>query len=178
MQETWVWSLGQEGSLEEGVVTHSSILAWRIPWTEEPGGLQSIESQRVGHDWHIRALSGYFLVSFLSLAAVVAVNSVLWGFQSVRLWLFHLSLSYSVWLKAFETGKLPSSSPFLHVWMPALGHHLVSSHSCFLILPRVSSDLWGSRSDGSYSVSAEEELCFRSWLSHLPYDLIPLFSCL
>ena len=50
MQETWVQSLGQEDSLEEGMVTHSSILAWRIPWTEEPGGLQSMGSQRVGHD--------------------------------------------------------------------------------------------------------------------------------
>ena len=46
-----VWSLGREDPLEEGMVTHSSILAWRIPWTEEPGGLQSIGSQRVGHDW-------------------------------------------------------------------------------------------------------------------------------
>ena len=50
MQETWVPSLGQEDPLEEGTATHSSILAWRIPWTEEPGGLQSVGSQRVGHD--------------------------------------------------------------------------------------------------------------------------------
>ena len=50
MQETWVQSPGQEGPLEEGTATHSSIPAWRIPWTEEPGGLQSIESQRVEHD--------------------------------------------------------------------------------------------------------------------------------
>ena len=42
--------LGQEDSLEEGMATHSSILAWRIPWTEEPGGLQYIGPQRVGHD--------------------------------------------------------------------------------------------------------------------------------
>ena len=50
MWETWVRSLGQEDPLEKEMVTHSSILAWRIPWTEEPGGLQSTESQRVGHD--------------------------------------------------------------------------------------------------------------------------------
>ena len=50
MQETWVRFLGQEDPLEEGVATHSSILAWRIPWTEEPGGLQSVGLQRVGHD--------------------------------------------------------------------------------------------------------------------------------
>ena len=45
-----VGSLGQEDPLEEGVVTHCSILAWEIPWTEEPGRLQSMGSQRVGHD--------------------------------------------------------------------------------------------------------------------------------
>ena len=49
-QETRVRSLGREDPLEEGMATHSSILAWRISWTEEPGGLQSIGSQRVGHD--------------------------------------------------------------------------------------------------------------------------------
>ena len=46
-----VQSLDWEDPLEEGMATHSSILAWRIPWTEEPGGLQSIGSQRVGHNW-------------------------------------------------------------------------------------------------------------------------------
>ena len=51
MQETRVWSLGQDDTLEKGMATHSSIHAWRIPWTEEPGGLQSIGSQRVPHDW-------------------------------------------------------------------------------------------------------------------------------
>ena len=50
MQETWVRSLGGEDPQEKGMATHSSILAWRIPRTEEPGGLQSIGSQRVGHD--------------------------------------------------------------------------------------------------------------------------------
>ena len=50
LQETRVRSLGQEDPLEEGMATHSSILAWEIPWTEEPGGLQSIGSQRVRHN--------------------------------------------------------------------------------------------------------------------------------
>ena len=50
MQETWVQSLGWEDPLERGMATHSSIFAWRIPWTEEPGGLQSTGLQRVGHD--------------------------------------------------------------------------------------------------------------------------------
>ena len=50
MWETWVQSLGWENPLEEGMATHFSILAWRIPWTEEPGELQSMGLQRVGHD--------------------------------------------------------------------------------------------------------------------------------
>ena len=49
-QEVWVQSLGREDPLEKGMVTHSSILAWRIPWAEKPGGLQSIGLCRVGHD--------------------------------------------------------------------------------------------------------------------------------
>ena len=50
VQETWVQSLGWEDALEEGMATHSSILVWRIPWTEKPGRLQSIGLQRVRHD--------------------------------------------------------------------------------------------------------------------------------
>ena len=50
MRETWVRSLGQEDVLEKEMATHSSILAWKIPWTEEPGRLQSMGSQRVGRD--------------------------------------------------------------------------------------------------------------------------------
>ena len=50
MQETWARYLGREDPLEKEMAPHSSILAWRIPWTEEPGGLQSRGSQRVGHD--------------------------------------------------------------------------------------------------------------------------------
>ena len=49
-EETWVRSLGREDPLEKEMATHSSILAWEIPWTEEPGGLQSMGSQRVGYD--------------------------------------------------------------------------------------------------------------------------------
>ena len=51
MRETWVWSLGWEDPLEKEMATHSSTLAWRIPWREEPGRLQSMVSQRVGHEW-------------------------------------------------------------------------------------------------------------------------------
>ena len=50
MRETWVRSLGREDPLEKEMATHSSTIAWEIPWTEEPGGLQSTGSQRVGHN--------------------------------------------------------------------------------------------------------------------------------
>ena len=49
MRETWVQSLGREDPLQKEMTTHYTILAWRIPWTEEPGGLQSMGSQRAGH---------------------------------------------------------------------------------------------------------------------------------
>ena len=51
MLETWVWSVSQEDHLDEEMATHCSILAWEIPWTEEPGRLQYMVLQRVGHDW-------------------------------------------------------------------------------------------------------------------------------
>ena len=60
IQVTQVWSLGQEDPMEKETATHSSILAWRIPWMEEPGRLQSMVSQRVGHDW-ATSLSLYWL---------------------------------------------------------------------------------------------------------------------
>jgi len=50
MQETWVRSLGREDPLEKGMATQFSILSWRVPWSEEPGGIYSMGSQRVGHD--------------------------------------------------------------------------------------------------------------------------------
>ena len=64
MQETHTQSLGQEDPLEKEMATHSSILAWRIPWTEEPGGLQSKGSQRTGHDGATNTLTSvkYILV--------------------------------------------------------------------------------------------------------------------
>ena len=50
MWKTWVRSMGRKDPLEKGIANHSSIIAWRIPWTEEPGGLQSMGLQRIGHD--------------------------------------------------------------------------------------------------------------------------------
>ena len=60
VQETQVWSLSWEDPLEKGMATHSSILAWRIPWTENPGRLQSMGSQRIGHDWATNTHTHYY----------------------------------------------------------------------------------------------------------------------
>ena len=62
MQETWVGSLGREDLLEKGMATHSSIPAWRIPWTEEPGGLQCTGSKRVGYNWTTKHSTQYMVI--------------------------------------------------------------------------------------------------------------------
>ena len=74
MQEAWVCSLGREDPLEKEMATHSSILAWRIPWTEEPGGLQTIELWRVEHDW---ATSLYFTSSTVLQTSIQSSSGTL-----------------------------------------------------------------------------------------------------
>ena len=77
MQETWVQSLGQEEPLEEEMATHSSILAWRIPWTEEPGGLLSMVLQSLSiHTQEPLSCFGFFFFFFLEETVPrVAVDS-------------------------------------------------------------------------------------------------------
>ena len=77
-----VWFLGWEDALEKGMATHSSILAWRIPWTEEPGGLQSMGSQRVGHDW--------------SNLAHTFIISVCMYLLCIYVWIYLLSIYLSI----------------------------------------------------------------------------------
>ena len=67
-RETWVQSLSQEDPLEKGMTTHSSILACRIPWTEQPGGLQSVGSQRIGLDWETNTFTLLFFHFMLRAA--------------------------------------------------------------------------------------------------------------
>ena len=81
LQETWVWSLGREDPLEKGIATCSTTLAWRMPWTEEPGGLQSTGLHRVGHNWSDLAYSHTLPL--------------------LTEWIIHLSLTlcvYSLWI--------------------------------------------------------------------------------
>ena len=76
MQETWVWFLGGEDPLEKEMATHSSTLAWKIPWTEEPGGLQSMGSQRVGHDW--TTSPSPFLIFHCVYVPLLSYPSICW----------------------------------------------------------------------------------------------------
>ena len=87
MQEAWVWSLGGEDVLEKGMATHSGILAWRIPCTEEPGGLLSMGSQRVGHKWVTVSLF-FILLSywFPSVAEFLVARTNLLSLSQWTLW--------------------------------------------------------------------------------------------
>ena len=66
MRKIWVWSMGQEDPLEEEMATHSSILAWKIPWMEKPGRLQSMGTQRVRHNWTTSLLKYQMLNKYLA----------------------------------------------------------------------------------------------------------------
>ena len=110
MQETWVQSLGQEDPLEKEMATHSSILAWRIPWMEEPGGLQSTGSQRVGHDW-ATSLS-FCIISCCSFSCEICVIeefhvskydeliSSLWSLIQIIICLFFFFFFYRLLISA------------------------------------------------------------------------------
>ena len=100
MQETWVQSLGQEDPLEKGDANHSSILAWRIPWTEEPGGLQSMELQRVTHTYTHTRMHARKQYNFpkrgvsLSLSPLIVLHiSLIYTSNCIALSLF-ICLSY------------------------------------------------------------------------------------
>ena len=101
MQETRVQSLGLEDPLEKGIATHSSILTWRIPWTEEPGGLQFVGSQRVRHDWATNTTTTttnqqfctQFTVLYFKLCWNNCVVSVTWG---IKFWRFILIILCSL----------------------------------------------------------------------------------
>ena len=112
MQETWVQSLGREDPLEKEMATHSSILAWRIPWTEEPGRLQSTGSQRVGHNWATSP-------SFLHLHELTTMKSLVTVCHHTELlayyyWRYSLCYHYIMWFIYFRMNFIPLNSFHLH----------------------------------------------------------------
>ena len=106
MQETRVWSLGREDPLEKGMAAHSSILAWRIPWTEEPGRLQPTGSQRVGHDW-VTLFTLYNIIS-LVICFIYSIDSIyVFVLFLTKLLRLHLGLWVSCSLYLKWPWKLP-----------------------------------------------------------------------
>ena len=124
-QEIWVWSLGWEDPLEKGTATHSSSLAWRIPWTEEPGGLQSMGLHRAGHDW----ATSLSLTHSSSLAWRIPWIEEPGGLQSMGLhraghdWVT-FALIHSIYL------SIPISHP---TWYPCLCSLYLCLYFCFII---------------------------------------------
>ena len=105
MQETKVWSLGREDPLEKGMSTYSSTLAWRIPWTEEPGRLQSMGLQRVGHDW---ATSLHFTFSYAKMDVGrkdCEIKGLMSFSSTAGAWEYHNVLWESCWIWGPWTGE-------------------------------------------------------------------------
>ena len=109
MWETQVWSLGWEDPLEKGMATHSSIPIWRILWTEEPGGLQSMVSQRVGYNWVTNAFTFFSIRTYAITCKQVKIKrgrwegGLGWGIH-VNPWLIHVN----VWQKPLQYCKVIS----------------------------------------------------------------------
>ena len=118
-QESRVWSLGGEEPLEKGMATHSSILAWRISWTEEPGGLQSMGSHRVAHDWATNA----FTFKGFRGGAPLLINSNKLSPLNCRVSIpqMHYSLHRSVFMLnlCFLSLELSQTSPHFFLTRPS-----------------------------------------------------------
>ena len=99
MQETWVRSLGQKDPLEKGMATHSSILDWRIPWTEEPSRLYSMGSQRIGHDW---------ATNTFTFNGDTDIEGGMYGESNMETYItickVHSQREFGVWLKELKWG--------------------------------------------------------------------------
>ena len=105
-QEMWVWSLGWEDLLEKEMATHSSILAWRILWTEKPSRLRSMGSQRVGHDWEtfsffLSLTSQFFASGGQSIGASVSASVL----RNIQGW-FPLRLTGLISLQSKELSRI------------------------------------------------------------------------
>ena len=122
MQETQVWSLGWEDPQEEGMATHSSILAWRVPWTEEPGGLQSIQWQRVGHDWSDWACTHIFSI----------FTSYMWAWKDVSV-SFRVQCYVCPWLTLFCIAQIFFNCYwFLFLWSIKYWENYLKSFSLMM----------------------------------------------
>ena len=103
VQEPWVWSLGQEDPLGKEMATHSSILAWKISWTKQPGGLQSMGSQRVG-------TTGRLTPTYLLMETAPVAPSVVWSWRQKEQ--VHLSFIPALSIAWWGTSCVPDTPSF------------------------------------------------------------------
>ena len=152
MWETQVWSLGREDSLEKEMAAHSSTIAWKIPWREEPGRLQSMGSLRVGHDWAIPHTHTTLLIV---LFVIVVVQS-----------LSHVRLFVTPWTAAQQTSLFFTISlsllKLLSIESVMPSNHLILCRP-LLLLPSILPSI--------RVFSSESALCVR-WLQHQSFQWI------
>ena len=129
MQETWIRSLGWEDPLEEGMATHSSFLAWRIPETEEPGGPQSTASQRGRHDWSDWACLYLFgWLSPLMFVCLFFLSFLTWTtFQKYLLNLLQYWFYFMFWFFGCETCGILAPRPRIEPRLPSLKDEVLNT---------------------------------------------------
>ena len=135
MQETWIWSLGQEDPLEKEMATHSSTLAWKIPWTEKPGRLQSMGSQRVGHNW----ATSLTLLTYSRFEELVGLD-------------MELSLASSGGFVKIKMVKSQPQSVFQQIWGGAQKFACLTISQTSLI-PIWGPHFWSAAEKSSYKIS-------------------------
>jgi len=179
MQEMWVWSLGQKDPLEKELVTHPSILAWRIPRTEEPGRLQSMELKRAGQDWAHTHTSLFLIHTYIYHHQLVPYTITAdWLNYLEKAMAPHSStLSWKIpWMK--EPGRLQSmgSQRVRHNWMTSLSLSanllfIVNSFQrCFVCLHRSWEESWRMDLESSWAVNS---IAVPQPLSWLPMVTVP-----
>jgi len=130
MWETWVRFLGQEDPLEKEMAIHSSAIAWKIPWTEEPGRLQSMGSQRVGHNW-TTSLSLHYCIGRQTLYHLATREALVLHSETVisfQWWFWSLGIFYLFREVAGEAGNLSefvTRLPEFKFWL----HHMMAEWS-------------------------------------------------
>ena len=155
-----IWSLGWEDSLEQEMATHSSILAWELPWTEEPGGLQTIRSQRVGHDWvcmHTYTISQLvFYIFLVDSPAWISKDKALFslGSQSPHPVLLKILLIYLLLKKKKKIaswGLLSSNRFGLILWVKMSSENPIHCQMLFTMLLKIETitccQIWGQESE-------------------------------
>ena len=164
MRETWVWSLDREDPLEKEMATHSSVLAWRIPWTEEPGGLQSTGSQKVRHNWATSLSLSLLLCRWGVLHRVLQVVGWCWYCIQMVPFVWVLTIWYTLGLVFWLSSVLESVFPLQRLRAWSLLKHQPRSNLSRGISPEMKGPLLefqkpGHKNTTEISDSVETQYC-------------------